>query len=71
MSTPKQIDTITATMMLVDPDRAADFSHAMYRANEFAKRAADLRRSAWSLRREVLGLPEPSTTRRKQKGGAR
>lgn len=71
MSTPKQIDTITAKMMLVDPDRAADFSHAMYRANEFAKRAGDLRRSAWQLYRDALDLPPPGTTRRKPKGGAR
>lgn len=71
MSTPRQIDTITAKMMLADPDRAADFSHAMYRANEFAKRAGDLRRSAWQLYREVMNLPAPGATRRKPKGDSR
>jgi len=71
MSTSKQIDTITAKMMLVDPDRAADFSHAMYWANELAKRAANLRRNAWQSYREVLNLPPPDAAKRKPKGGAR
>lgn len=71
MSTPKQIDTITARMMVIDPDRAADFSHAMYRANDLARRAAELRRGAWRLRREVFGLPEPLPGKKKPKGGVR
>jgi len=69
MSSPKQIDTLTAKMMLIDPERAADFSHAMYAANEMAKRASELRISAWRLYRDVLELPEPIPTKKKQKGG--
>lgn len=71
MSSPKQIDTLTAKMMLIDPERAADFSHAMYAANEMAKRASELRLSAWRSYRDVLELPEPSPTKRKSKGGVR
>lgn len=71
MSSPKQIDTLTAKMMLIDPERAADFSHAMYSANEMAKRAGELRRWAWRSYRDVLELPEPSPTKRKSKGGVR
>lgn len=71
MSSPKQIDTLTAKMMLIDPERAADFSHAMYAANEMAKRAGELRLSAWRSYRDVLELSEPSPTKRKSKGGVR
>lgn len=71
MSTPKQIDTITARMMVIDPDRAADFSDAMYKANNLARRAAELRRGAWRLRREVFGLPKLLPGIKKPKGGVR
>lgn len=71
MSSPEQIDTLAAKMMLIDPERAADFSHAMYAANEMAKRASELRLSAWRSYRDVLELPKPSPTKRKSKGGVR
>lgn len=71
MSSPKQIDTLTAKMRPIDPDLAADFSHAMYAANKLAERASALRSAAWRSYREVMELPEPSPTKRNSKGGLR
>jgi hypothetical protein len=71
MSIPMQIDTLTAKMMPIDPDLAADFSHAMYAANKLADRASALRSAAWRSYRQVMALPEPSPTKRKSKGGVR
>lgn len=60
MSTSKQIESCTNRLVLVDHESAADFSAAMYEANRLARRAFQLRTSAWALYRTTLGLPPKS-----------
>ncbi len=60
MSTTKQIESCTNRLALVDHESAADFSAAMYEANRLARRAFQLRQSAWELYRTTLGLPAKS-----------
>lgn len=62
MSTTKQIESCTNRLALVDHEIAADFSAAMYEANRLARRAFQLRQSAWALYRTTLGLPPRSDT---------